>query len=113
MPEDIGGNFDGGGSVRWSVVVEEDDDRKGESKPEGDKGRKSSGVDKRNKTYFRVVFKAPSNPAQRRTFLDQFASYVVSGDEVEVRLPIADVDKQIKVRWNGEGPVSKPASGSI
>ncbi len=107
------GIFDGDGSVRWSVLVEEDDDRKGETKPEGDKGRRSTGVDKQCKTYFRVVFKVPTDPAQRQAFLDQFASHVVSGDEVEVRLPIAKVSRQIKVKWNGDGPVAKAGVRSV
>ena len=106
MP-DAEGIFDGGGSVRWSVVVDEDDDRQSESKPEGPKGRKSKGVDKNPKTYFRVIFRVPTDAAQRATFLAQFAGFVVDRNEVEVRLPIARVDDQIKVKWNGDGPVAK------
>lgn len=101
------GIFDGDGSVRWTVVVDEDDDRKGESKPDGERGRRSKGVDKKCKTYFRVVFKVPTDPAQKQAFLEQFSSFVVRDDEVEVRLPIAKVEEQIRVKWNADGPLTK------
>jgi hypothetical protein len=109
MPEDVGGNFDGGGSVHWEVITEEDDDSQAASDPHGKGGRKSRGVDKKNKTYFRVIMRVPENPAQRQAFLRQF-NVAESGGTVEVTLPIerrppnADTPKQITVTWNGNGP---------
>jgi hypothetical protein len=104
MADGSGGDFDGDGSVRWQVVVEEDDDRKGQSVPDGPGGRRTSGVEKRCKTYFRVLMKAPADPHKRRAFLAQFN---VPEDDgvVEVRLPIDKVSKQIQVKWDCDGPI--------
>lgn len=104
MPEGSGGDFDGDGSVRWEVITEEDDDGKGGSEPNPPIGRKSRGADKKCKTYFRVVMKVPEDPEKRQTFLAQF-NVPATGGEVEVRLPIEKVRKQIKVRWDADGPV--------
>ena len=105
MPDDVEGSFDGGGSVRWQVVVEEDDGAQSESVPEG-AGRKSKGADKKAKKYFRVLMKAPKSEPERQQFLDQFAEWV-KNDTVDVRLPLSDeVEKQIRVRWDVNQPLS-------
>lgn len=112
MPDGQGA-FDGDGSVRWEVVVDQDDDRKSESTPVDATGRKSKGVDKQHKTYFRVVFKVPEDAVQKQQFLSQFAGFVVSGNEVEVRLPILKTATQIKVKWDADGPIAGPRMTSI
>ena len=58
MPDDVGGAFDGGGSVRWQVITREDDgsivDVRGnkfkvvEEYHNGGKGRKNRGIDKQH-----------------------------------------------------------------
>jgi hypothetical protein len=110
MPDDVEGSFDGGGSVRWEVVVAEDDDRRGSSVPVEETGRKSKGVDKRAGTYFRVLLKAPEEEPARQQFLDQFAPWV-QGDTVEVRLPLSKTQaKQIRVKWDGDSAKKKPVT---
>jgi hypothetical protein len=117
MPEDIGGTFDGGGSVHWEVITEEDDDSQAASDPHGKAGRKSRGVDRRNKTHFRVIMRVPSNPAQREAFLRQFNIAPSPGGTVEVTLPIEqrppnhEAPKQVTVTWNGNGP--QPPATSV
>ena len=111
MPDDVEGSFDGGGSVRWQVVVEEDDGGQSESVPVG-AGRKSKGVEKKAKKYFRVLMKAPTSQPERQQFLDQFAEWV-KADTVEVRLPLSDeVEKQIRVKWDVNGPLSPTSPAS-
>ena len=112
MPDDIGGVFDGGGSVRWEVTTSEDDgtivDVKGnrykvvEEYHNGDKGRRNRGVDKDHAKDFRVIMKVPTNPEQRRRFLAQFQVPERDG-HIEVRLPIDKVDHQLQVRWSDPG----------
>jgi hypothetical protein len=112
MPEDVEGSFDGGGSVRWEVIVEEDDDRQGHSVPHGATGRKSNGVDKRpgHGKYFRVVMKVPTAAGPRAAFLRQFNVPEVNGT-IEVRLPLERIEKQIRVKWDADGPLP-PATAS-
>lgn len=105
MPDGEGG-FDGDGSVRWEVEVIEDDDRKGESRPEGAKGRRSKGVDKAEGTVFRIVLKVPED-GSAPAFLAQFKVQPVNG-EIVLQLNREKRDKQIKVQW----PTTTTVTGS-
>ena len=107
MPDDVGGNFDGGGSVRWEVVTSDDDPTKYETKPtgNGNKGRKTNGVDKLEGGVFKVTLKVPKD-GSAQTFLDQFKVQPVDG-EIVLFLNREKRDKQIKVEWP---PSTSPAS---
>ena len=102
-----GGDFDGGGSVRWEVITYEDDgqgmDVKGNKKkvveePFGGKGRRNGGCDKHHHDDFRIILKVPKDPKQRAAFLRQFNVQEKDG-LIEVRLPIARIEQQVMVRW--------------
>jgi hypothetical protein len=102
-----GGDFDGGGSVRWEIVTEDDDgqgmDVRGRNmkvveEPFGGRGKRNRGADRHHHTDFRVILKVPRDPRQREAFLKQFNVPEKDG-MIEVRLPIAKVDQQIMVRW--------------
>lgn len=101
------GNFGGGGSVRWSVVVE-DDERKDPFRKTTftrcAKGCQAHGVDKVHDPDFVVAVKVPGV-----TTLDEFVNWLRDGERGSLamkdgaatfRLPIQDDDaKQISVRW--------------
>ena len=102
-----GGDFDGGGSVRWEIVTYDDDgqglDVRGKKmkvveEPFGGKGRRNRGADKHHDNDFRIILKVPEDPRQREVFLKQF-NVPVAGGVIEVRLPIARIEQQVMVRW--------------
>jgi hypothetical protein len=108
MPDDVGGTFDGGGSVRWEVVTVDDDgevmDVRGRKfkvveETYHDKGRRNSGVDKHHDRDFRIIMKVPEDRKEREAFLAQFKVLEQSGF-VEVRLPIAKATKQVQIKWH-------------
>ena len=107
MPDDVGGTFDGGGSVRWEVVTVDDDgevmDVKGRKlkvveETYRDRGRRNGGVDKRHHRDFRVILRVPEDRKEREVFLAQFRVPEKDG-YVELRLPIAKVPRQVQVKW--------------
>src|SRR5688572_3081088 len=101
------GNFGGGGSVRWSVVVEDDerDDpkRKTEFK-ECERGCEAHGVDKVHDPDFFVAVRVPGIKSSA-DFLEWLrdgdrGNLAVQDGAATFRLPIRDDDaKQISVRW--------------
>jgi len=107
MPDDVGGVFDGGGSVRWEVITTDDDgdvlDVRGrklkvvEETYHG-KGRRNGGVDKQHHDDFRIILKVPEDRREREAFLAQFRVPETNG-HVVIRLPIAKVLKQVQVKW--------------
>src|SRR5688572_14998777 len=103
MPEEGGGDFDGGGSVRWEVVTVNDDGAKNESLPDGPgkKGRKSKGVDKADGTIFRIVLKVPED-GSAAAFLAQFNVKPDDG-EIVIFLNREPRAKQIRVQWPTTG----------
>jgi hypothetical protein len=101
------GNFGGGGSVRWSVIVEDDerdDPQKKTEFKECERGCEAHGVDKIHDPDFLVAVRVPGIKTQadfvkwlrdtKRGSLD------VKNGAATFRLPIRDDDsKQISVRW--------------
>lgn len=101
MPEEGGGgDFDGGGSVRWQVVTIDDDGAKSETLPDGPTlgGRKSKGVDKADGKQFKVVFKVPDDGSAPE-FLAQFNVKPNEKNEIVVYLNREVRQKQIRVGW--------------
>lgn len=103
MPEDIGGGFDGGGSVRWEVVTSDDDPTKYETKPEGPakKGRKSKGVDQLDGSQFKIILKVPRDGSAAE-FLDQFKVKPNSKNEIVLFVNREKRDEQVRVLWQWE-----------
>jgi hypothetical protein len=104
---DQGGDFSGGGSVRWEVVTADDDgevlDVRGRKmkvveETYHDKGRRNRGVDRHCGKDFRIRMRVPEDRKEREAFLAQFKVPERDG-YVEVRLPIDKVDKQVQVKW--------------
>jgi hypothetical protein len=110
MPEEIGGGFDGGGSVRWEVVTSDDDGGKYSTQPDPPpkKGRKTKGLDKHDGQQFKIIIKAPRGPA-RAAFLKQFADPPDKNDEIVLYLDRdKNSEKQIKVLWQWEDDAARP-----
>ena len=101
------GNFGGGGSVRWSVIVDEDDREDPQKMTElskGERGCQAHGVDKCHDPDFSVAVRVPG--------IETTADFVkwlkdakrgglkVKDGAATFRLPIREDDsKQISVRW--------------
>jgi hypothetical protein len=119
MPEDIGGGFDGGGSVRWEVVTSDDDPAKyatQEQHGETKKGRKTNGRDKHDGKQFKIILKVPTDSSRAAEFLQQFAN-PVPNDAGEIVL-FLDRDKneknakQVRVLWEWKEPSSQVSQSS-
>jgi hypothetical protein len=100
------GMFGGGGSVRWAVIVdddERDDPVKKTTFTTRAKGCRFKGVDKTHSDDFVIAVKVPGI-ANRHEFIkwlldDRQGRLLVRGGAARFRLPIQDDEKQISVRW--------------
>ena len=100
------GIFSGGGSVRWAVIIdddERDDPVKKTTFTERPKGCRFKGVDKHHADDFTIAVKVP-NISSRQDFIkwlldDEQGRLTVRGGAARFRLPIRNDDRQISVRW--------------
>ena len=115
MPDDIGGVFDGGGSVRWTVVTAEDDGSQSESYfDDNERSRRTNaGVDKRQGRQFVMILKVPEDGSAAK-FLAQFKVKPKTVKEsdgtqykvIELYLNRENRQKQIRVEWPDEKSVT-------
>jgi hypothetical protein len=101
------GNFGGGGSVRWSVIVDDDEREDPQRKTkfkECERGCEAEGVDKVHDPDFLVAVRVPGieTPADFVKWLrnGKLGNLAVHNGAATFRLPIREDDaKQISVRW--------------
>jgi hypothetical protein len=99
------GNFGGGGSVRWSVIVDDDereDPQKKTEFKECERGCEAHGVDKVHDPDFLVAVRVPgiTTTGDFLKWLRRQGNLSVQNGAATFRLPIRDDDaKQISVRW--------------